>query len=83
MQPNVQNNGYVFDKLKQALAENNSLIERLNIANATLNSRDREIEVLHHMLTEANEMRSHCENKLKELEYLQQQLNEMKRLVYR
>lgn len=81
MQPNVQNNGIIFDKLKQVLSENNSLMERLNIATATIASRESEIAVLQQMLDEANEMRSHVENKLRELEFLQQQLDEMKRLV--
>jgi len=81
MQANSQNNAIVFDKLKQLLAENNSLTERLDIATATITARDREIEILQQMLDEANEMRSNFENKLQELNTLQQQLEEMRRLV--
>lgn len=81
MQPMGENNGLVFDKLKQVLAENNSLVERLDIATAGIISRDKEIEILQQMLDEANEMRSNFENKIKELDLLQQQINEMKRLV--
>ena len=81
MQATAQNNGFIFEKLKSVLSENNSLAERLEIANATITSRDREIEVLQQMLDEANEMRSNFENKLQELNTLQQQLEEMRRLV--
>lgn len=56
-------------------------MERLNIATATIASRESEIAMLQQMLDEAVEMRSHAENKLKELEFLQKHFDEMKTLV--
>jgi chromosome segregation ATPase len=59
---------------KKLLAESKSKDERLEDYLKIIDSRDNEIEMLHTMLTEANEYRSTLDSQLKELKDLQQYL---------
>ncbi len=81
MQASGQDSGIIFEKLKTVLSENHSLAAMLELANATINSRDLEIEILQQMVDEGNEIRSNLENRTRELALLQQQLEELRRLI--
>jgi hypothetical protein len=63
------------------MAENNSLVARLDESLAVITSRDKEIEILLQMLFEANETRSLLEHRLTELQQLQTQVKELKKLI--
>ena len=62
---------------KKLGAENKSLQARLEEYAIIINSRDREIDMLQKMLTEANEYRSSVDNELRELKELQQYLGNL------
>ena len=62
---------------KKLGAENKSLQARLEDYAIIINSRDREIDMLQKMLTEANEYRSSVDNELRELKELQQYLGNL------
>lgn len=68
-------------KLTYLMAENNSLVARLDESLGVIASRDKEIEILLQMLAEANETRSLLEHRLTELQKLQTQVIDLKKLV--
>ncbi|MEJ7586973.1 MAG: hypothetical protein WKI04_05370 [Ferruginibacter sp.] len=79
----MENNGN-FDlskSIKTLVAENNSQAARLEEYTNIVNSRDKEIEVLHTMLSEANEYRSTMDNQLKELKELRQDISDLQEQV--
>ena len=67
--------------LPYLVAENNSLIARLDESLAVITSRDKEIEILLQMLFDANETRSLLEMRLTELQKLQSQVIDLKKLI--
>jgi predicted nuclease with TOPRIM domain len=71
----------IVEKLKYLMAENNSLVARLDESLAVITSRDKEIEILLQMLFEANETRSLLEHRLTEFQQLQTQVKELKKLI--
>ncbi len=71
----------IVAKLTYLLAENNSLVARLDESIAIIDSRDKEIEILLQMLFEANETRSLLEHRLTELQKLQTQVIDLKKLI--
>jgi hypothetical protein len=71
----------IVAKLTCLMAENNSLAARLDESLAVIASRDKEIEILLQMLFEANETRSLLDHRLAELQKLQAQVIELKKLV--
>jgi len=67
--------------LPYLIAENNSLNARLDESLAVITSRDKEIEILLQMLFDANETRSLLELRLTELQKLQSQMIDLKKLI--
>jgi hypothetical protein len=68
-------------KFTSLLAENNSLVARLDESLAVIASRDKEIEILLQMLFDANETRSLLEHRLTELQKLQTQVLDLKKII--
>jgi hypothetical protein len=71
----------IVAKLTYLMAENNSLVARLDESLAVIASRDKEIEILLQMLFEANETRSLLDQRLTELQKLQVQVIDLKKLL--
>lgn len=67
--------------LPYLIAENNSLAARLDESLAVITSRDKEIEILLQMLFDANEASSLLELRLTELQKLQTQVIDLKKLI--
>ncbi len=67
--------------IKKLVAENKSQEERLEYYAKTIESRDKEIEMLQSMLTDANEYRSGLDNQVMELKDLQYFLTDLQQQV--
>jgi DNA repair ATPase RecN len=77
----INNIGEILDRLKRLVAENNSLLTKLEECRTIITARDKEIEVLHNMVAEAGAMRSVTDNKIEELNLLQNYIAEIKDVV--
>ena len=79
----MQDNGYgeFMDKLKQVVAENQSLTARLGECTQIIRAKEGEIAMLHQMLAEAGAAQSHMDSKVEEMNYLQDYISEMKQVM--
>lgn len=73
--------GDLLGKIKQLVAENKSLTERLKECENIIAARENEIEILNQLVSEASEMRSSTENQLQELKSLQEETEQMKTFI--
>lgn len=71
----------LLEEFKHLMAEKICLAERLEDCERIIAARDKEIDLLHQMVTEANELRSSLENQLTELKLLRERMEEMKILM--
>ena len=73
--------GDLLGKIKQLVAENKSLTERLKECENIIAARENEIDILNQLVSGASEMRSSTENQLQELKSLQEEIEQMKKFI--
>lgn len=73
--------GELMERLKHLVSENNSLAAKLEECRQIIASRDKEIDLLHNMVAEAGAQRSVTDNKMEELDLLQDYIAEIKQVV--
>ena len=78
----MENKGYleILDRLKLLIGENKSLQAMLEEYKFIVDARDKEIIMLQQMLTGANAMKSQVDDKLLELEELQEYIGKIKKV---
>ncbi len=70
-----------MERLKRVVAENNSLAAKLDECRHTIALRDKEIDMLHTMVADARAARSATDNKMEELNLLQNYIAEIKEVM--
>jgi chromosome segregation ATPase len=72
---------HLLEQIKTLVSEGNSMAKRLEESEYIIGSRDKEIEFLQQMVTDANTFRSSLENQLIELQEMKDGMKVMKQLA--